>query len=365
MSLKPIEQQVVVVVGASSGIGRSAALKFARRGARVVAAARGEPGLRSLVEEIRAQGGEATYLTADVLDFEQLRRVADHAAATYGRLDTWVQTAAVSVYATFEETRPEEFKQVVDTNLTGQAYGALAALPHLRREGRGALIHVSSVEARRALPYQSAYAASKHGIKGFLEALRMELAREGVPVSVTEVMPSTINTPFFDKARTRLGVKPMGVPPFYQPELVADAILYAAEHPTPEITVGGAGKALAVSQAVAPRLTDAVLTLVAFGGQRTTEPKSDAAPSNLFHTLPGFDRVHGDFGAQARRTSAYTWMATHPAARRALAAAALGLGGLLLSRALGGGDGRPRLQRETAGKDGRGRKRRAGALTRV
>ena len=303
MQLKPLEEQVVVLFGASSGIGRETALRMAKRGAKLVVAARDEGGLNSLVDEIRRGGGEATALLAEAADFNQVKAVADTAADVYGRIDTWVHLAAVSIYATFEQTTPEEFKRVIEVNLIGQAYGAMAALPHLKREGRGALIHISSVEARRALPYQSAYASSKHGIKGFLEATRVELQHEGVPISVTEIMPSTINTPFFNKARTKLGVKPMGIPPIYQPGIVADAILYAAENPVPEIIVGGAGKAIILADKISPRLGDTFMLLAGFKGQRTNEPKSEQAPDNLFHPLEGYDKVKGDFSDRARQTS--------------------------------------------------------------
>lgn len=349
MELKPIAEQVVVVVGASSGIGRATALAFAHRGAKVVASARGETGLRSLVEEIRSTGGEATYLTADVNDFEQVEAVGAHAEQTYGRVDTWVGLAAVSLYATFEQTTPEEFKRVVDTNLTGAAYNAMVALPHLRRAGGGALILVSSVEARRALPLQAAYAASKHGIKGFVDALRVELLSEGAPVSVTEVMPSGINTPFFNRARTKIGVKPMPIQPVYQPETVAHAILHAAETPTAEIIVGGGGKAFAVTEKIAPRLLDVALTRFGFDGQRTSEPKSEDAPDNLFQTLDNDDRIHGDFSEVALQRSAYTWLATHPRATGAIAATALGAAAaLLLTRGGGRGDGGRQSSRESA-----------------
>src|SRR5215203_627771 len=217
MRLKAIDEQVVVLMGASSGIGRESALRFARKGAKVVVSARGEEGLNSLVQEIRDKGGEATYVVADTSDFEQVKAVAERAVEEYGRLDTWVHLAAVGLFATFEETTPEEFARVVDVNLMGQVYGGMAALPHLKREGRGALIHVSSVEAKRSLPFHSAYGASKHGIDGFLEALRVELKHEGWPIGVTQLLPATINTPFFDKARTKLGVKPVAPPPIYQP----------------------------------------------------------------------------------------------------------------------------------------------------
>ena len=345
MKLKPINEQVVVLVGASSGIGRAAALKFAQRGARVVVAARGAEGLRSLVEEIRSGGGAGVAVVADVLNFDEVKAVAERAAAEYGRLDTWVHLAAVSIYATFEQTSPAEFKQVIDTNLTGQAYGAMAALPYLRRAGGGALIHVSSVEARRALPLQSAYASSKHGMKGFIEALRVELRHEGAPISVTEVMPASINTPFFNKARTKMGVKPMGIPPIYQPDAVADAILYAAENAVPEIIVGGAGKGLILGEKFAPRLVDALLSRIGFEGQRTDERKPEDAPDNLYQSLEGADssRIEGDFSDRALKGSAYTWLETHPGVKRATALGAVGMLAVLAARALSkGGDRRGR-----------------------
>ncbi|HEV2706629.1 MAG TPA: SDR family oxidoreductase [Pyrinomonadaceae bacterium] len=360
MKLKPIEEQVVVLVGASSGIGRAAALKFAQRGARVVVAARGAEGLQSLVEEIRASGGEAVSYTCDVLHYGAIKALADSAADVYGRVDTWVHLAAVSLYATFEQTEPEEFKQVIDTNLTGQAYGAMAALPHLRRAGGGALIHVSSVEARRALPLQSAYAASKHGMKGFIEALRVELLHEGAPISVTEIMPASINTPFFDKARTKMGVKPQGIPPIYQPDTVAEAILYAAENPVPEIIVGGAGKAFIVGEKFAPRLLDTVLARVGFEGQRTDEPRGEDAPDNLFHTLDRDDPVEGDFTGRALKTSAYTWLTTHPGVKYALTLGAVGVLAALATRARSGGQDNGRSQRAKVG-DKSGKRREAGA----
>jgi NAD(P)-dependent dehydrogenase (short-subunit alcohol dehydrogenase family) len=192
VQLKPVKEQVVVLMGASSGIGRETALRFTKRGAKVVVSARGEQGLDSLVDEIRRSGGEAVAIPAEVTDFEQVKAVADRTVEEYGRLDTWVHLAAVGLFATFEQTTPEEFERVIDVNLMGQVYGAMAALPHLKREGCGALIHISSVEAKRSFPFHSAYGASKHGIDGFLEALRVELKHEGWPISVTQVMPGTI-----------------------------------------------------------------------------------------------------------------------------------------------------------------------------
>src|ERR671932_668314 len=183
MPLKRIDQQVVALMGASSGIGRQTAMRFANRGAKVVVSARNEEALRSLVDEIQREGGEALAVPADVAEFDQVKAVADRAAEEYGSLDTWVHLSGVGLYATFDQMKPEEFERVVDVNLMGQVYGAMVALPHLKREGRGAMIHISSVEAARGFPLQSAYSASKHGMIGFIESLRLELEEEGVPIN--------------------------------------------------------------------------------------------------------------------------------------------------------------------------------------
>lgn len=298
IQLKPINQQVVAVVGASSGIGRSTALEFAKQGATVVVSARSEAGLNSLVDEISHFGGEAWAVPADVADCEQVRAVADKTAERYGRLDTWVHLAATAVFAPFEQVTPQEFKRVIEVNLMGQVYGAMAALPHLRREGRGALIHVSSVEARRSLPLQSSYAASKHAIEGFLDSLRVELQHDNVPISVTNVMPATINTPFYNKGLTKLGVKPTGVPPYYQPDLVAKSILHVAEHPTRDIIVGDVGRALDLLQKLSPHFVDWVLKTVAIEGQHTPTVKYETDPHNLYEPIEGYDRAEGDFSGE-------------------------------------------------------------------
>ena len=325
MRLKPVEEQVVALMGASSGIGRESALRFAKKGAKVVVSARGEEGLASLVDEIRRSGGQATAVVADTSDFEQVNAVADRAVEEYGRLDTWVHLAAVGLFATFEQTTPEEFARVIDVNLMGQVYGAMAALPHLKREGGGALIHVSSVEAKRSFPFHSAYGASKHGIDGFLEALRVELKHERWPISVTQVLPGTINTPFFDKGRSKVGVKAVGIPPIYEPETVADVIVYAAENPARDLVSGGAARALILNQRLSPRMLDAVLTTRAgFSPQKTEEPRSEDDPDNLYGPIPGHDTARNGFRAFSR--SLYNWLEMHPTVRRGAAAGtALGL----------------------------------------
>jgi NAD(P)-dependent dehydrogenase (short-subunit alcohol dehydrogenase family) len=317
LRLKPINQQVVVVVGASSGIGRATALRFAEQGASVVCAARSERGLHSLVAEITRKGGAALAVVVDVADADHVKRLADRAVAEYGRIDTWVHLAATALWATAEQTHPQEYRRLVEVNLLGQIHGALAALPYLRREGRGALVHVSSVEGVVALPYNSAYAASKHGLNGFLDALRLELRGEGAPISVTTVMPAAIDTPLFDSALTRLGVKPRGVAPVYDPEVVARAIVYAAENPVDRLVPGGAGVVTLLARRFAPRLLDAVLlTRVGFESQLTSQPRSSTAPNNLFSPTPDENlKIHGTLGAEAKPTSLLTRIQTSGLAR--------------------------------------------------
>jgi NAD(P)-dependent dehydrogenase (short-subunit alcohol dehydrogenase family) len=333
MRLRPIDEQVVVLLGASSGIGREAALRLAKRGARVIVAARDRVTLASLVEEIQGHGGQAVHVVCDVTDAAEVEGVAAVAAATYGRIDTWVNLAAVSVYARFEDTTSQEFRRVLDVNVMGQVHGARAALPRLRAAGGGALIAIASVESRVAMPLHSSYAASKFAVEGFPDALRRELIEEGAPIVVTSIKPATINTPFFDHTRTKLGVKPRGMPPVYQPSVVADAVLYAASHPVREIYCGGAGRLLALGQAFSPRLVDAVLSRAAVRGQHTDQAKSPEAPDNLFAPAVGEVRTEDHIG-RPRRLSLYTWAATHPGTTLAAGAALTGTA-LLLRRAHG------------------------------
>ena len=311
MKLKPIDQQVVAIVGASSGIGRETALHFAQRGAKLMVSARSESGLMSLVDEISRLGGEAISIPCDVAIFEQVENVANKTVEHYGRLDTWVHAAGTSIVAPFEQVTPEEFRRVMDVNLMGQVYGAMVALPHLKRERQGAIIHISSLEAKRSLPLQSAYSASKQTIVGFLDSLRVELQHEGVSISVTNVMPSVINTPFYNKARTKLDIKSTGVPPYYQPSLVAKAILHVAEHPTCDIIVGDVGRVLDLVQKLSPHLSDAILNLVAVKGQRTKTLKAESDPNNLFEPIEGYNTTTGDFSDKTI-PSFLDWLDFHP-----------------------------------------------------
>ncbi len=331
MQLKPLKEQVAVVVGASSGIGRAAALKLAAHGAKVVVAARSEPGLISLVGEISAQGGDATYVVCDVSEFGQVQQVATTAVQAYGRIDTWVNSAAVSLFAHFEETTPEEFARLSQVNYLGQVYGALAALPHLRQAGQGAIIAISSVESIVSMPLHAAYAASKHAVEGAMDALRRDLLAEEVPISVTSVKPATINTPLFTNSRNKMDVKPKGPPPIYQPSVVADCVVYAAEHPVRDLFAGGSGRMMVMNQFSAPKQMDLMLSRVGIRFEGTHEPAPGGSPGNLYQPLDN-NRAEGDFSDRARGFSLYTWLQLHPGARLAATAGTMLLGAPLVGR---------------------------------
>ena len=331
MNLKPIHEQVVVIVGANSGIGRETALRFAERGAKVVAAGRSLSALTELVDEIQSRGGLSAAHVADVSQYEQMQALATRAVELYGRIDTWVHAAAVSIYAPFQETQPDEFRRVIEVNLIGQAFGAMAALPHLKQSG-GALIHVGSLESKRAFPLHSAYSASKHGMIGFIDALRVELMHDQTPVSVTTILPAGINTPFFEKSLTRLGVKPRPSPPVYEPVLVSEAILRAAEHPMREVYVGGAGKSMEWLHRLSPTLTDRLLSRFGYRPQMTNLPKTDRAPSNLYDHIEGYDQIQGSFSKEARSVSLYTGLEMHPRLRWGLLGALAAVGFALLKQ---------------------------------
>ena len=335
IKLKPIEKQVAVIFGASSGIGRLAALEFARRGAKVAVAARNENGLQTLVEEIKAGGGEAFYKVADAADFEQVKMVADAAARKYGRIDTWIHSAAVLLFAKVEEAEPEEYKRLIEVNLLGQIYGAKAALPHLKKSG-GALIHISSVEAFRTAPFQSGYGASKHGLNGFIKALRVELEHDQIPVSVAQILPAAINTPIYDKARNKLPFQPRPVPPVYHPQIVVDTILYAAENPCKDLIAGAGGVPVVYGERISPRLADWFTRIIGFPGQKSDVPENKEFEGNLFKPIDGYDTVEGSFSGEQIESDPYTWLEVRPKAKAALLAALAGsvIGGIIGWRAL-------------------------------
>jgi NAD(P)-dependent dehydrogenase (short-subunit alcohol dehydrogenase family) len=310
IKLKPVGEQVIVITGASSGIGLVTARRAARAGASIVLAARNERDLQHAVNGIRRDGGRAIQVVADVSVPDQVDAIGAAAIGEFGRIDTWVNNAAVSIYGRIMELSIDEMRRQFDVNFWGSVYGSRAAVPHLRRNG-GALINVGSAVSDRAIPLQGNYCAAKHALKGFTDALRMELEEEGLPISVTLIKPSSIDTPFFDKARTYLGVEPQPAPPVYAPELVAKAILTCAQRPVRDMIVGGTGKLLSVSTLM-PRLTDAYMERNLFDSQKTDRP-ANSRPDNLFEPVEddGGERGRNWRGRTLRR-SIYTSAAFHP-----------------------------------------------------
>lgn len=288
---KAISEQVVVVMGASSGIGRLTALELARQGATVVVAARGDEPLDSLVEQIRQAGWKAVAVPADTTREDDLAKVVD-AAERLGGLDAWLQVAGVSVYSPVAEMTAAELRQVISIDLIGPGLAAMAAIPALKRKGGGQFLCVSSVEAEVPIPLSGAYAAAKHGVRALLAALRMELQHGGTPIAVTNLMPYSMDTPFFEHAGTRLGVKPRPVPPAYNPRRVVDEIMSAIERPRPEIVVGGAGRLAVAVHRLFPRVSEAIIRRFAFRAQRSRISKQRADANNLFAPIMD-DRVRG------------------------------------------------------------------------
>ncbi len=302
---KPLDQQVVVITGASSGIGRATAQKFGEAGATVVLAARNEEALRQAAKEVEASGGRSLVVLTDVGDWTQVQQLAEITVDTFGRIDTWVNDAGVSVYATAEETTVEETQQIMQTNFMGVVHGCTAVLPIMKAQGYGTIINVGSVESQRALPLQAAYGASKHAVKAYTETLRMEQMYEKTGVDVTLILPSGINTPLFNHARSKTGHKPMPVPPAYPPELAARAIVQAAQAPQRDIYVGGAGFFFWLMQKLSPALVDRFMITGGAMYRLQTSPDPYTGPDNLEHPVPGTGRVEGDFAA-ITKPSLYT-----------------------------------------------------------
>jgi NAD(P)-dependent dehydrogenase (short-subunit alcohol dehydrogenase family) len=327
--LKPIKDQVIVITGASSGIGLATALEAARRGARVVLASRDEADLRKAADRITTNGGEATLVVADVADQASVEALAEQAIVAYDRIDTWVNNAGVSIYGQIEEVPLADARRLFETNYWGVVNGSLAALPHLKLHG-GALINVGSELSETAMPLQGHYAASKHAVKGFTDTLRMELQKEGAPVSVTLIQPAAIDTPYPEHAMNYLGVEPKHAPPVYAPEVVADAILACASSPHRNLRVGGAAKMFTAIEKVAPALGDMMKERTAFDGQRTDQAARD--DDTLFAPRPDDGRVRGSYPGRVMKRSLYTTAALHPVRTLLGAAAIVGLASVISSR---------------------------------
>lgn len=327
MRLKRLSDQVVVVTGASSGIGRESALRLAAAGATVVGISRSDEQLTTLVDAITAAGGTARRIVCDVSDAEAVRHAAETVEQWFGRIDTWVNNASVILYAEFADTSADEFRRVMEVNYLGQIHGALAALPALRRAGGGALISVTSAEAFTSMPMHSAYAASKRAVEGAMDSLRRELIHERTPISVTTIRPGVIDTPIYAVGRSHMHAVPQAPPPFYDPAIVADCVVFSAEHPVRHLFAGGAARVYTAFQRSAPRVMDLALGTVGMRFMHTDEP-AQPREGNLEGSL-GDGRVRGALPRPGRRLSLYTWLIVRPGIRRALLASAFSGAALL------------------------------------
>jgi short-subunit dehydrogenase len=337
VKLKKLEDQVIVITGASSGIGLTTARMAAERGARLVLAARNEEALRRVADEINAKGGEAFDVPADVTKLEDMQRLSDAAVQRFGGFDSWVNNAAVSIYGRVLEVPLDDHRQIFETNYWGLVHGTMVAVDHLKRTG-GALIQIGSALSDRAIPLQGTYCATKHAVKGFTDALRMELEEEGAPVSVTLIKPSAIDTPYRQHARNLMEVEPLNPPPVYAPETVAEAILHCAEHPEREVFVGVGGKFISMAGERAPRLTDKAMEAVIFDLQRSNEPRPANRKDSLY--APSDDgQARGGYPGYVAESSLYTKASLRPWLAGASVVGA-GLALAVLVRALVGNDGR-------------------------
>ena len=321
IKLKRLQDQVIVITGATSGIGLATARRAAERGARVVLCSRNEPELQQTVSQIEQAGGTARFVVADVANRADMERLAATAVEEFGGLDSWVNNAGVSFYGRLTEVAIEDMRQVFEVNFWGTVHGTRAAIPRLRTSG-GALINIGSIVSDRAIPLQGAYSASKHAVKGFTDALRMELEEEGAPVSVTLIKPSTIDTPYFQHAKNYMDVEPKPPAPVYAPEVVANAILRAAEHPIRDITIGGGGRFITALGTALPRFTDFYMERSMFSSQRSDIP-AQGRPGNLYQPAAQENQERGDYRGHVMESSMYTAAAFSPA--KALLAAGLGL----------------------------------------
>jgi short-subunit dehydrogenase len=309
--LKRLEDQVVVITGASSGIGLATARMAAAQGARLVLAARSEGALRQLTDEITRQGGKAVHVVADVRKREDVRKIARVAEEEFGGFDTWVNNAGISIYGRIEDVDLEDMRRLFETNFWGLVYGSLEAVKRLKRRGGGALINIGSVVSERGVPLQGIYSASKHAVKGFTAALRMELEDEGAPVAVTLVKPGPIDTPFTVNAKNYLGSEPQHVPPVYAPETVARAILHCAETPTRDVFVGGGGKGMAALGHYAPGVADSVMAAVMIPGTHSGRPPRPREQNGLERPSECLAE-RGNYPGHVATTSAYTQATLHP-----------------------------------------------------
>jgi NAD(P)-dependent dehydrogenase (short-subunit alcohol dehydrogenase family) len=322
--------RIVVVTGASGGIGRASAVAFGAQGATVALLARGAKGLTAAAGEVERAGGRALPIGVDVSDPDAVEAAAARVEAELGPIDVWVNVAFTSVFAPFDEISAAEYKRVTEVTYLGYVYGTMSALKRMKQRDRGAIVQVGSALAYRGIPLQTAYCGAKHAIQGFHEALRCELLHEGSGVSVTLVQMPAVNTPQFSWVLSRLPRHAQPVPPIYQPEVAARAVLHAAAHPRRrEYWVGASTAATLAANAIAPGLLDRYLARTGFDSQQTDQPRDPDRPVNLWEPADGESGhdygAHGEFDDNSKSSSRQLWASQHHGLLGAVAAAGVGL----------------------------------------
>ncbi|HEU4345559.1 MAG TPA: SDR family oxidoreductase [Candidatus Binatia bacterium] len=296
--------EVVVITGASAGVGRATARAFGKRRAHIGLLARGREGLEAAKQEVEAEGGKALVFSVDVANAEQMEATAASVEENFGPIDIWINNAMASVFSPVKEMTPEEFRRVTEVTYLGYVYGTLSALRRMLPRNHGVIIQVGSALAYRGIPLQSAYCGAKHAIQGFTESLRCELLHDESRVRLTMVQMPALNTPQFSWVKNRLRNKPQPVPPIFQPELAAEAIIWAVEQDRPEVYVGWPTiKAIVLGDKIAPRLADAYLARTGYEAQQTDAPEDRNRPDNLWEPVPGDHGAHGDFDSRAYEKS--------------------------------------------------------------
>jgi NAD(P)-dependent dehydrogenase (short-subunit alcohol dehydrogenase family) len=301
----------VAITGASAGVGRATARKFARSGARVALLARGRDGLEATRKEVEELGGKALVVVVDVANADQVEAAAVQIEAELGKIDIWINNAMVSVFSPIKEMTPEEFRRVTEVTFLGCVYGTLAALKRMLPRDCGTIVQVGSALAHRSIPLQSAYCAAKHAMQGFTESLRCELIHDKSEVRVTMVQLPALNTPQFGWVKSRLPRKAQPVPPIFQPEVAAEAIYFAAHHPRREFYVGWSSVKAIIANKIAPGLLDHFLARSGYESQQYDGAEHPNRAHNLWEPVPGDHGAHGDFNARAKKSSAFLWMSEH------------------------------------------------------
>ena len=306
-----MRREVVVLTGASAGVGRATARRLARDGAAIGLIARGPERLEATKAEIESLGGAALIVEADVADHARIGAAADEIEETLGPIDAWINNAMATVFAPVSETTPEEFRRATEVTYLGSVWGTMAALERMKPRNRGVVVQVGSALAYRGIPLQAAYCGAKHALQGFLESVRTELLHDGSDVRVTMVQLPAVNTPQFTWSRAKLPRSPQPVPPIFQPEVAAEAIVWAIDNPQRQLMVGWPTVKAIVGNAVAPGIADRYLAHNGYDAQQTDQPVDPDRPDNLFEPVPGEQAAHGPFDEQAQDFSVQLWLRTH------------------------------------------------------